>query len=321
MGEAQLCRRGGNTFRGLVIVTPPARTAYFAGEYADLSGMAVAADFGTFTLPLSETAWTYAPTGPLAESDTAVTVTAEIGGRTGTVSVPITVSAVNPVFGENSWTAIARVAALGQAGDYWSVGDSKTEGGITYTIIGMDHDSLSSIDAMYSDPSYNGNSHKAAITIQVMTAAGPAKMNETDTNVGGWDTCYLRGTVLPAYIANMPDDLRSVLRTVDKQTSIGGYNTTEMVVSMDRLFLLAMSEMRTVSNNYTVLADEIAANPEYDYYANVGDWYKGVTEWTRSPHAPRSCNTASHFMASGNTPDYIQGNASTAYSYFPAFCI
>ncbi len=319
MGDAYLCRRGGNTLRGLIVIVPPAKTSYYAGEYVDLTGMIIGADFGTFTVPISQTAYSYTPAGALTAADTAITVTAEIGGRTKSVAIPITVDSVNPDFGQNTWETIARVAALGQAGNYWSVGDSKVVDGVTYTIIGMNHDSLSSTDAKYADASYNGNSQKAALTIQIMTASGAGIMNQNNTNVGGWDNCYMRKTALPAYLSGMPSDIRSIMRTVDKITSIGGTGTTGMTTSRDKLFLLAVSEMYSSTGGW-VLPNEATANPQYAYYADMPP-YKNVHEWTRSPHNPDNCVDHDHFIvinSSGNLGVYV---TETSAYYFPAFCI
>lgn len=323
MGDAYLCQTGGNIFRGLVVLSAPAKTEYFSGAYFDPTGMVIGADFGTIIVPVSQTEYTYAPLGTLNASDTTITVTATVGGRTKSVSVPITVVPISRTFGDNSWEAIAYIAANGQAGDYWRVGDSKVYNGITYTIIGMDHDDLSTTDARYSDTSYNQNSKKAALTLQIMTNGVTDHMNPRSSgNIGGWDQCYMRNTVLQNYYAGMPADLRSVIRTVDKTTSIGGYNTTETSTSKDQLFLLAGSEMypSTTIAQY-VLQGERIANPRYAYYANGGITYKGAREWTRSPHRPDNCPDSNHFIGVNNSGNPNAFVVYTDIGYFPAFCI
>lgn len=321
MGNAFICRRGGGggTFRGLTVISQPTKTNYFTGEYINMSGAVIGADFGSFVVPLDYTGLC-SPARPLTPSDTAITVTATITNITKSVQIPITVASTSINFGDNSWDEIAYVAASGEANNYWSVGDSKTEDGITYTIIGMGHDSLSSTDAKYRDTTYNRNCKKAALTIQVMTAAGPSVMNTTATNIGGWDECYMRNTVLQVYLAGMPSDLRAVMRTVEKTTSIGGYATTDMVISDDKLFLLTMSEMRNGNTTYELPA-EIEANPMYAYYANGGASYKGVTEWTRTPHRPSNCPEQSHFITIPNASTVNVTTANMGNYYFPAFCI
>ena len=321
MGNAFICRRGGggSTFRGLTVVSQPNKTSYLPGQYIDMTGAVIGADFGNFVVPIDYTGL-YSPTRALTASDTAITVTATYGNITKSVQIPITVTNVSTTFGNNTWEMIAYISSLGEANNFWSIGDSKIENGITYTIIGMSHDFLSSTDAKYRDSSYNRNTKKAGLTIQVMTAAGPAVMNETATNIGGWDECYMRNTVMPAYLAGMSSDIRAVMRTVDKTTSIGGYNTTAMTTSRDQLFLLAASEMKSPVNT-VVLLSEIDANPIYAYYANGEAAYKGVAEWSRSPHKPQYCNEECHFVAYTNANLFLETDANTSYSYFPAFCI
>lgn len=325
MGDAFICRRGGDAFRALVVVTPPAKTAYYEGEYVNLSGLVLAADFGTFTFPINISDCTYTPTGMLQTTDTAITISVTIGSRTKSASIPITVSEIDPIFGNNPWGAIASIAARGLAGNYWSVGDSKIELGIIYTIIGMNHDSLSSTDAKYNDASYNGGSNKAALTFQIMTSPGQEQMNRTATNIGGWDECYMRNTVLSSYLAGMPADLQGAIRTVDKWTSIGGENNTTVLASHDKLFLPAFSEEKAYNTMDTPvqMREERLLNPIYEYYANRPA-YKGQSEWTRSPLNPNyDISDGAHSFLDIHDEDGISNVAwaTNRRYYFPAFCI
>lgn len=324
MGNAFICRRGGGSIlRELTLVSMPAKTTYYAGQYADISGAKVNANFGGTIIPI-DCSGIYSPTRPLTASDTAITVTATFGSITKTLQIPIHVYNASTTFGDNSWDEIAYIASIGEANNFWSVGDSKTENGITYTIIGMGHDKLSTTDAKYRDTSYNGNTKKAALTLQVMTAAGPAPMNQTATNAGGWDESYMRGTAVPNYLASMPADLRAVMRTVDKITSTGGEDPG-LTTSRDQMFLLAASELKSLPAGYFVPQAEQNANPMYSYYANGGEIWKGSIEWTRSPYHPANeyGDPSSRFCCNHGGEYLNNGPADDGYThyFYPAFCI
>ena len=92
MGEAYIVRKGGSTPRDLVLISPPNKVNYYAYERANMEGAIVGVNFGTFSVPLHESAWTYAPTGPLLPSDQEILITAVIGRHTKRLSVPITVA-------------------------------------------------------------------------------------------------------------------------------------------------------------------------------------------------------------------------------------
>ena len=125
---------------------------------------------------------------------------------------------VSNVLNENSWQTISKVAELGEAQNYWSVGDSKeivlngtvgaTNAGaanfnnetVSVFIIGFDHNAavegggrihfqlgkkdgtpIALVDGMYGGYKYT---------------AGYFIMNTEDSSTGGWADCQMRQTVL-----------------------------------------------------------------------------------------------------------------------------
>ena len=327
MGEAMLVRKGGAALRGLVVITPPDKLQYYNGELPDMEGIIVGAQFGTNTIPLHDTAWTYSPTRALEPTDTSILISATIGRQTKTVGVPITVENFTSNLNDNSWAQIARAAEVGIADQIWNIGDVKYDyydgNYIGFRIIGFGHDYLDETDAKYNDASYNGNTKKAAITFQAETAFGRFGMNLTSTQIGGWNASNMRVTKMPEDIALLPADLQAVMRTVKKYACGGGSGDTNdknIVKSADALFLLSAFEMVTSTNeasqyekNYTSI---------YEWYADGNPLQKGnYKEWLRSCHAPRLCSTESHFCditTSNNVSDDLAGNK---YDYYPAFCV
>lgn len=82
----------GKEVASIAISTAPTKVAYTAGETFDPTGMVVTATY-TDTTSGAVTNYTYAPSGALATTDTAVTISYSSGGATKTASQAITVSA------------------------------------------------------------------------------------------------------------------------------------------------------------------------------------------------------------------------------------
>jgi len=325
MGEAMLVRKGGAVLRGLSVIFPPDKVQYYVSETPDIDGTIIGAQFGSFVIPLHETAWTYSPNRALAATDTSLVFSATIGHMTKSVSVPITVQDFSTTFGDNEWVQIANAAQLGIANQLWSVGDIKTTANGSWRIIGFNHDPLSSSDAKYADTTYNGNTKKAAITLQWVAPAGRNKMNLSADNTGGWPSCNMNTTILPTLLTSLPSDMTAVMRTVDKYTCIGGQissNRNQFNTAANKLFLLGGYEVYASPSSLGPI--EASKCQRYAWYANRSNPQKGnpaYDEWLRSPHDPQAC-AGGHFayIKTDGTLN-AQGNANNSKDYYPAFCI
>jgi uncharacterized repeat protein (TIGR02543 family) len=122
---------------------------------------------------------------------------------------------------EYSWDMIKRVADVGLASSYWSVGDEKavTIDGVVYTlqIYDFNHDELTS------------GSGNAGITFGLKEVMPKRVMNATAINTGGWAEsdmrAYLNGVTTDnqasdysssSLYSSLPDDLQSVISEVNK---------------------------------------------------------------------------------------------------------
>jgi hypothetical protein len=179
-------------------------------------------------------------------------VTVVGGGR---ASTPIT---ADPVFANNDWATIIKVCQSGKVPDTWSVGDKKTMtiGSYDYNIdiIGKNHD-------IYSD-----GSGRAPLTFQLHEAyKDTGRMNPlvsgSSTNVGGWASCEMRNSTLPAILALMPTEVQMGIREVNKSTSAGG-GSSAISTTADKLFLL--SEVEFFGKTTYSFAGE---GTQYAYYA------------------------------------------------------
>lgn len=329
MGEAYLVRKGGAVFRGLELISPPDNTDYFLGQYADMTGTIVGARFGTFTVPLHDTAWTYTPTRALESSDTEITISATIGRQTRSIGVPITVEDFASSLNDNTWEQIQKAAELGIADDLWDVGDIKYDyfGDVYvgFRIIGFGHDDLDETDARYNDPTYNGNTKKAAITFEFVTTAGQFGMNTRATQIGGWDASNMRTTRMQLDKELLPEDLQGIMRTVKKWACAGGVGPTAaqtITKSADEMFLLSIDEMNVTTST---TGSEIPSQYEKNY-VSVYEWYNNgnlpaTGQWSRSCHDPLNCDSRSHFCSISEAGKCEQSSANVAHDYYPAFCI
>ena len=323
MGEAMLVRKGGAVLRGIEVISPPAKLEYYSGERLNMDGTIIGAQFGSFIIPLHESAWTYSPTRALTPADTKLVISATIGRMTKTTDIPITVEEFSTILTENSWERIAYAAQLGIANQLWSIGDIKTTDYGSWRIIGFDHDPLDTADAKYNDTSYNANKKKAAITFQWVAPAGHDQMNRTNTNEGGWLSANMNTTILPNLFATLPSDMTSVIRLVDKFTCIGGRlteNRNKYNTAADKLFILGGYEVYQSPSDLGPV--EATCCQQYAWYANISNPQKGANdEWLRSPHDPHAC-AGGHFAAirSDGVLNALV-NANSTCDYYPAFCI
>lgn len=179
-------------------------------------------------------------------------------------------------FADNSWVDIAKACQNNEVPDTWTVGNTKamTIDGNEYNIqiIGKNHDT------------YSDGSGTAPLTFQLVELYNTIyKMNDTTDNTTGWSGCKMRTTNLPKILTNMPSDVQSAIKAVDKQTLNGG--KTSLEVTSDKLFLLSEKE---VFNSVVYSADK-AEGSYYDFYANRGSKIKNYGTygagywWLRTP--------------------------------------
>lgn len=185
-------------------------------------------------------------------------------------------SDVDPVFANNGWEDIAVACQNGTVPDTWKVGDQKTMtiNGSNYNIdiIGKNHDD------------YADGSGKAPLTFQLHDCRLSSKMNNSDTNEGGWDSTYIRSSVLSSELSRLPSAVSSAIREVSKKTTVGGYSTT-LETTREKLFLLSEKELFN-----TIKHSRVAEGTQYEYYANGGSNVKTTNGskkgwWLRSPYA------------------------------------
>ena len=198
---------------------------------------------------------------------------------------------VDAIFANNSWDAIIAACQSGSVPDSWAIGDSKmmTIGGTNYQIdiIGKNHDTYTA-------------GGTAPLTFQMHDCYADTKnMNSSDTNSGGWTSCAMRSTHLPAILALMPTEVQNGIREVNKLTSAGSQIST-INTTADKLFLLSVVEI--FGSTYSSVAGE---GTQYDYY-KAGNSKVKNRNGSKSPWLDRSpfANNSTSFCTV-----YITGRA------------
>lgn len=221
-------------------------------------------------------------------------------------------------FEKASWSDIAALSESGSADKYFSVGDEKTISlttgeQVTLVILGFDHDDLT-------------GGGKAGMTIGMKNLlATTYRMNATATNEGGWDESEMRTSTMATLLSQLPSDLQSVIKQVNKKATAGGASTS-ITTSADKLWLLAEVEVDgTTSAGY---ADE---GEQYEYWKTVKDGTVAADRikylsngsgsayiwWLRSPYV--STSTYFRGFISTGSVDYYYAYYARGVSF--GFCV
>ena len=214
----------------------------------------------------------------------------------------------DPVFANNTWEQIIAACHNNEVPETWKVAGQKsmTINGKDYLIdiIGKNHDD------------YSDGSGKAPLTFQMHDCYGERKnMNSSNTNNGGWTSCAMRSTHLPAILALMPTEVQNGIREVNKLTSAGSQSAT-INTTADKLFLLSEIEIFG-----SVSYSKSGEGTQYDYYKAGNSKVKksnvsANSWWERSPHG----STSTPFCCVYIKGDATYGYASNAYGVAFGFC-
>ena len=256
----------------------------------------------------------------------------------------VSISVVKPTVANSTWDNIKTISEGGNAASYFAVGDVKsiringTVQGYTFSnlaidvfILGFNHNAsregtnrihwligkIGGKDVALCDSKYNSNGSDAGF-----------RMNQSNTNSGGWNGSYMRKTVLgnsgtpsnpPAnsLLAALPSDLRAVMKGTTKytdNTSGGSDNASYVTSTTDYLFLLA--EFEVWGTRYGANSAEQNYQKQYDYFKagnsrvayNHSNTASAVWWWLRSPNY----HISSYFR--NVTTDGSGGSTSAYYS-------
>ena len=259
------------------------------------------------------------------------------GGGTVNEGGSSTLPEVKATLNDYSWEEISAISASGEAQITYGfkVGDTKeiilTNGEIyNVEIIGFNHDYVPNGNGdLTKDDEGNILNKTVGITFQFQELISEYCMNITSdeypygNNIGGWEASKMReylndneeGTV-DSVLDLLPADLTPELKDVVKISDVGNMNTSTLIPTVDKLFLLSLEEVGLFYDNavtgqgtqYEKFAD---SNSRIKYLDNIDtDW------WLRSAH---TSEIYSFFLISGGK-GYGNG-AGFNYGVAPAFCI
>nr|DAM16854.1 MAG TPA: hypothetical protein [Caudoviricetes sp.] len=210
----------------------------------------------------------------------------------------------DPVFANNTWEQIIAACHNNAVPETWKVADQKpmTIGGSDYLIdiIGKNHDD------------YSDGSGKAPLTFQLHDCYKIAKaMHSTASNTMGWTQCSMRVEHLPIMLKQMPADVQSGIREVNKLSASSGRSHV-LITTKDSLFLLSEVEVFGSSIN-----SNSGEGTQYDYYKAGNSTVKNFNGsaydwWERSPSAGSTryyCTVKSTGSSINSGPNTIRGVA------------
>ena len=223
------------------------------------------------------------------------------------MTVPSNLPPIGTALNDMTWEQIQTISDAGKAADYFNVGDTKniTLNGVSYPvqIIGFNHD----------DKTAGG---KAGITFQMVDCLSTTyNMNSSDNNNGGWKNSAMRSR-MSTFLSQLPSDLQSVIKAVNKLVSVG-YNTSTIETVSDKLFLL--SEVEIFGSTTCSFAGE---GSQYAWYKAGNTKVKKVNGsasywWERSPYSGDT-NAFCLVLKTGVASGYV---ASSSYGVSFAFCV
>ena len=229
---------------------------------------------------------------------------------------------VNPVsFATDSWETIVTAVKENNISKY-NVGDTKeidmgTYGTHTLRIVNT---------STPNECSGTGFSQTACgFVLEFADIITTHKMNDTNTNVGGWPATSIRTFVNNDIYNSLPSELRNAIIDTTVVSGHGSTSGESNFTSTDKLYLLAPKEIYTDwSYSYDTARD---VTRQLDYYKNLGTStsnYSGAikkngtsasTWWLRAAYS----NTTTGFFRVIFNGDWRYDSATGTYGVAPAF--
>ena len=243
---------------------------------------------------------------------------------------------VKATLNDYTWEEIDAISKSGEAQTTYGlkVGDTKeitlTNGEVyNVEIIGFNHDYVPNENGdLTKDNDGNILNETVGITFQfkeLMTTRH--KINTESTNVGGWEASEMReylndnpeGTI-DSVLDLLPDDLTSELKNVVKISDAGNKDTSTLIPTVDKLFLLSFEEVGFTSNDYSYFVT--GQGTKYEKFTDNASRIKNLSGsnakwWLRSASTER--NNWFYFVSTNGY--YMYDGVTNSNCVAPAFCI
>ena len=207
----------------------------------------------------------------------------------------VTVTLPTSTLSDNDWATIRQVSSAGQGANYWAVGDMKPitingkVGNTTFSnlsinvfILGFNHNaSREGSNRIHFQIGKIGTTPVALCDAQYnnsVSGSGYFNWNTSNTNSGGWKSCYKRTTlygnsgtptspVSNSLMAALPADLRAVMQPVTKYTdNTGNASNTSGAVTATTDYLFDLAEFEVFGTRNWANQYEQNYQLQYDYY-------------------------------------------------------
>lgn len=225
--------------------------------------------------------------------------------RTFSENTPDIISLASAEISANNMTSSQVAEAYG-----WNIGDTipivlSTGENIEMRITGFNHDDKSD------------GTGKAGMTLEMVNSLETKyKMNDSNTNAGGFPSSTIRNTTLPTIELTLPQEWQNVITSVSKNSANGGStNYSQTITSSERLFLLSAIELFGDAQN---AQDGENEGHVYEYWGDKtsADRLKkvGTTSvqswWLRSAYnsaVNRFCEVGGNGNITNSMASYVRG--------------
>ena len=230
-----------------------------------------------------------------------------------------------PDFATDSWSTIIANVKAGNGSEY-KVGSTKEVNlGTTYGT----HTLRVANTSTPSECSGTGFSQTACgFVLEFADIITTHKMNDTDTNVGGWPAISMRTFVNNDIYNAIPSEIKNAIIDTTVVSGHGSTSGETNFTSTDKLYLLSTAEVWSQGSSNTIDLDTARHNTrQLDYYKNLGvttsngsgaikkNGTSATNWWLRATIS----NFSYHFFNVSNIGEWNSNYAHITYGVVPAF--
>lgn len=245
------------------------------------------------------------------------------------------------ILNNNTWEEISQASKLGIASSLWNIGDVKMdiingtvsdismEGNYGFYIIDFDHNSKiegEGISFMGFKTNINNGTDICLVDTKYYSASDTGFiMSSAGNNKGGWESSYIRKTIIPQFRKILPLNLQQSLKLVAIYSdNIGGIKneSSQVTVTFDTIYLASAYEIWGNSERENDF--ESNYQTQFSYYKKGASKVKykqsspssKANWWTRS--AARNNESCFVYVSEGYSGT---GNANLSFGFAPIFRI
>lgn len=199
--------------------------------------------------------------------------------------------------------------------DYWAIGDIRS---VTYSGTASGTSTSDWVITDFNGTSSGGTTYSAVIHTKTLLSTS-RYMNSSNTNVGGWNNCYMRNTVMSEIFAVIPSDFKALIKE-GSHISGAGNATDQIQTTNDYLFLFSEREVQGVRTYSGSL--EYDNCKQFEYFTIAGNKQKTGNGgsypgcwWLRSPcvsNATSFCRVNPDGSANAAAASNLRGVAAAA---------